>query len=81
MQRRRGERIRELKEQMEALVIAVPKEEAAHRFYLDLARSTSHEGTRRMFMELAGQELEHKRKLEGLLDDMRKELAGLEGKG
>jgi rubrerythrin len=71
------EQIRELEEQMEALIIAVPKEEAAYHFYLDLAQGAQHEGTRKMFLKLANQELDHKHNLEIILEEIRQELAKL----
>ena len=71
------EQIKELEERMEALIIAVPKEEAAYHFYLDLAHSTQHEGTRRMFLKLADQELEHKHNLEGFVAEIQEELTRL----
>jgi rubrerythrin len=69
--------IRELEERLEALIIAVPKEEAAYHFYLDLANSTKHEGTRKMFIKLAEQELDHKRNLETFVEEIQKELSKL----
>ncbi len=66
-----------MEEGMEALIIAVPKEEAAYHFYLDLARTTQHEGTRKMFLTLADQELEHKHNLEMFVEEIQQELATL----
>ena len=66
--------IRELEEEMEALVIAVPKEEAAHQFYLNLANATSREGARKMFLFLAEQEINHRNILEKMTQDIQKEL-------
>lgn len=77
MARKINELIKELEEQLEALVIAVPKEEAAHRFYLDLVNSTKHEGSRKMFLQLADQELDHKRSLEKIVEDIQREIARL----
>ena len=71
------ELIKDLEEQLEALVIAIPKEEAAHHFYLDLANSTKHEGARKMFLQLAEQELIHKKNLEKVVEDIQKEIAKL----
>jgi rubrerythrin len=50
MRKKLEEQVRELEERLEALIIAVPKEEAAYHFYLDLANRPSHEGTRKMFL-------------------------------
>ncbi len=77
MDKKTKKMIRELEEQLEALVIAVPKEEAAHDFYLKLANSTKHEGTRKMFLQLAEQEEGHKRSLEQVVDQIQGEIAKL----
>ena len=74
---RHNELIRELEEELEALVIAVPKEEAAYQFYLNLANSTSREGARKMFLLLAEQEIDHKKTLEKMMQDIQKELVSL----
>jgi rubrerythrin len=75
MQKKIEEQIRELEERLEALIIAIPKEEAAYHFYLELANTTSHEGTRKMFLKLADQELNHRHDLEMFTEEIRKELA------
>jgi rubrerythrin len=77
MKKRLDQRITELEERLEALIIAVPKEEAAYHFYLDLANTSKHEGTREMFFKLAEQELDHKSNLEKLVEDIQKELKQL----
>jgi rubrerythrin len=74
MKKKLTHQIKELEERLEALVIAVPKEEAAYHFYLDLANATKHEGTRKMFLKLAEQELDHKRSLETFVEEIQKEL-------
>lgn len=70
--------IRELEEELEALVIAVPKEEAAHQFYLNLANATSREGSQKMFLHLAEQEIGHRKTLEKMAQDIQKELSILQ---
>lgn len=77
MRKKLEEQIRELEERLEALIIAVPKEEAAYHFYLDLANRTSHEGTRKMFLQLAHQELDHRHNLEKFTEEINKELERL----
>jgi len=77
MERNTKALIKELEERLEALVIAIPKEIAAHQFYLDLAHSTKHDGTRKMFLQLAEQELGHKRSLEKVMEETRDEIARL----
>lgn len=70
-------RIKEIEERIEAMVIAIPKEEASYNFYTNLAGSTVHEGARKMFFELARLELEHKRKLEWFIEELQNELVQL----
>jgi rubrerythrin len=77
MERKTKELIRELEERLEALVIAIPKEIAAHKFYLDLANSSQHEGARKMFLELADQEFGHKQSLEKVVKEIQNEIAEL----
>ena len=77
MERKTKDLIRELEERLEALVIAIPKEIAAHQFYLDLANSSQHEGARKMFVQLADQELGHKHSLEKVVEEIQNEIARL----
>ena len=48
----------------EILEFAIAREVEAYHFYLALAGRVDNRGTRRVFEELANEELEHKRKLE-----------------
>jgi len=72
-----NESLRELEEELEALVIAIPKEEAAYQFYLNLANSTIRKGARKMFLLLAEQEIAHKNTLEKMVLDIQRELNSL----
>ena len=45
-----GKQIKELEKVKEVLIVAIPREESTYKFYQDLAKSTKHEGTRRMFI-------------------------------
>lgn len=74
------DRIKDVEEQLEALIIALPKEEASHRFYKDLANNTEQEGTRKMFLRLADQELDHKQKLEQIVEELKRELEALKAR-
>lgn len=74
-------RIKELKQRMEALVIAIPREESSYHFYMELAEASEREGARQMFIELAQQEITHREKLEKYLEELNKELNELKGKG
>lgn len=72
--------IRQLEERLEALIIAVPKKESEYYFYLELANTTDHEGTRKMFLKLAEQELRQKQNLEKVVEHIREELIRLRTK-
>ena len=77
MRKKLEEQIKELEERLEALIIAIPKEESAYHFYVDLANSTTHEGARKMFLKLAEQELSHRHTLETFTEEIKSELAKL----
>ncbi len=75
-----GKQIKELEKVIEVLIVAIPKEEATYKFYQDLANSTEHEGTRRMFNKVANQELSHKGMLEMELKKLQHEIDKLKSK-
>jgi rubrerythrin len=52
----------------EALVMAMKKEEKAHAFYNDWKGRCSSEGMNKLFMFLAAEELNHKKKIESIYD-------------
>ena len=76
-----GKRIKELEKVIEVLIVAIPREEVAYEFYQDLARSTKHEGTRRMFGKVANQKLSHKGMLEMELKRLQQEIEKLKSTG
>jgi len=53
----------------EALVLAMKKEKAAFRLYMDLAEAAESEGLRSLFLSLADQEAKHKLRFEIEYDD------------
>jgi len=69
-----GKRVKELEKVIEVLIIAISKEETTYRFYQDLANSTDNEGTRRMFIKVANQELSHRGMLEMELKKLQHEI-------
>ncbi len=75
-----GKQIKELEKVIEVLIVAIPKEEVAYKFYQDLAKSTKHEGTRRMFIKVANQKLSHKGMLEMELKKLQHEIDQLKSK-
>jgi rubrerythrin len=54
---------------VEALQMAIKREEAAYEFYMKYARVFKNEATRKMFEALAEEEIKHKEKLLAELDD------------
>ncbi len=69
-----GNRVKELEKVIEVLIIAIHKEETTFKFYQDLTNSTDYEGTRRMFIKVANQELSHKDMLEMELKKLQYEI-------
>jgi rubrerythrin len=69
--------IKKLEEEMEALIIAIPKEEASYHFYKDLANQTELEGAKIMFKNLAEEELKHKTKLINQVEQFKSEIDSL----
>lgn len=68
------EKIKELESKIEAIVIAIPREQAAYEFYLELQEQYEDQSSRDMFEYLAKQELQHKANLETILNRLEKEL-------
>ena len=68
------EKIKKLEKKKEALIIAIPREEASLHFYQDLALSTEEESSKEMFTELAQQEIEHKIKLETMIKELQESI-------
>ncbi len=75
-----GKRVKGLEKIVEVLIIAIHKEETTYKFYQDLANSTVHEGTRRMFIKVANQEISHKGMLEMELKKLQYEIDQLKSK-
>ncbi len=53
----------------DALVLAMKKEKAAYKLYLDLATLAQEEATKELFLALAGEEAKHKLRFEIEYDD------------
>ncbi len=54
---------------IDALKLAIKREEAAYEFYMRHAKLFKNEATRKMFEELANEEIKHKEKLMAELDN------------
>jgi rubrerythrin len=59
----------------EILDYAIQREQAAHDFYLDLAKRMERPGMKEIFTQFAGEELGHKAKLQGIRSGKRLLLA------
>lgn len=68
------DKVRELQEMIDALVIAIPRERAAHAFYMDLVKRATSETSRGMFLYLAEQEKLHEAKLTAMLAELKADL-------
>lgn len=63
--------IKEITEQIEVLsTIAIPREKDAYKFYVDMANKASSQSTKRLFAELAKQEINHQNTLTTLKEQL-----------
>ncbi len=74
------EKIKKLEKKKEALIIAIPREDISLHFYQDLASSAEEESSKEMFLELAQQEIEHKKKLEAMIKELQESIDKLKAK-
>jgi len=65
---------KELREMIEMITIAIPREKDAHRFYLQAAEKARTEGARNLLISMAEQEQGHQHMLKDLLKSLQKEL-------
>ncbi len=68
---------KELREMIEMVTIAIPREKDAHRFYLQAAEKARTEGARKMLLSMAQQEQTHQHMLKDLLKSLQNELEEL----
>ena len=68
---------RDLLRKIEALIIAIPREQEAQEYYLEREREYPDQASKEMFRFLASQEAWHKIQLEKILADLEEKLAGL----
>jgi len=69
--------VRDLERKIEALIMAIPREEEAYEFYMELHREYEEESSKDMFLFLANQERKHKDSLEELLAKLEMRLTEL----
>jgi len=69
------ERIRELEEMIQVVLLAIPREVSAREFYLQAARKAVSENSRQLFTDLAEQEKGHEAELRRILVELKEELA------
>ena len=71
------ERIRELEEMIQVVLLAIPREISAREFYHHAAKKAVSENSRQLFADLAEQEKGHEAELRRILIELREELAAL----
>jgi len=68
------QRIRELEEMIQVVLLAIPREISAREFYLRAAKKAVSDSSRELFVELAEQEKGHEAELRRILDELKAEL-------
>lgn len=71
-------KIKDLKSKIEALVIAIPREQEAYEFYTELKELYDDKASKDMFEYLARQELQHKINLENILNGLEIQLKDIQ---
>ena len=75
-----SEKKKELNEMIEAVLLAIPREISAQEFYLNIAKRTTSDASKKMFLFLADQEKMHEAKLRNLLAELQTELKSVDGR-
>ena len=71
------ERIRELEEMIQVVLLAIPREISAREFFLHAAKKDVSVNSRQLFADLAEQEKGHEAELRRILVELREELSNL----
>ncbi|MBI5184790.1 MAG: rubrerythrin [Nitrospinae bacterium] len=74
-------KIKDLKSKIEALVIAIPREQEAYEFYTELKDLYDDKASKEMFEYLARQELQHRINLENILNGLEAQLKEIQKSG
>jgi rubrerythrin len=77
MMDKRKKRIKELKEMIEVLILAIPREIASQQFYQAAVDKATSETTRKFFLSLVEQEKSHEANLTKILNNLQIELKQL----
>ncbi|MDK2792934.1 MAG: hypothetical protein PWQ25_1797 [Deferribacteres bacterium] len=71
------EKIKALEEMIQVVLIRIPKEIEAMRFYLSAAEKSVTQASKELFINLAQQEKGHEAELKRILEDLKQQLAEL----
>lgn len=77
MMDKRKKRIKELKEMIEVLILAIPREIASQQFYQAAVDKATSETTRKFILSLIEQEKSHEANLTKILNNLQMELKQL----
>ena len=73
------QRIRELEEMIQVVLLAIPREISAREFYLQAAKKAVSDTSRDLFIDLAEQEKGHEAELRRILTELKDELKTVRG--
>ncbi len=68
------QRVKELEEMIQVVLLAIPREISAREFYLQAARKAVSDSSRELFSDLAEQEKGHEAELRRILVELKTEL-------
>ncbi len=73
------QRVKELEEMIQVVLLAIPREISAREFYLQAAKKAVSESSRELFANLAEQEKGHEAELKKILVELKTELKTVRG--
>jgi len=73
------QRVKELEEMIQVVLLAIPREISAREFYLQAAKKAVSDSSRKLFSDLAEQEKGHEAELRRILAEFKTELKEVRG--
>lgn len=72
-----AQRVKNLEEMIQVVLLAIPTEQSAYDFYMSASKKSTAESSRKLFESLAMQERGHEAELKRILSELKDELKEL----
>lgn len=77
MDKKKKDRIKELQEMIEVVILSIPREIASHKYYEKALEKASDDSARNLFASFIKEERRHEANLRKILNDLQNELKTL----